>query len=69
MSSKRIAQVSEAFWPSLCSTSSMPEPGLSVGTMKPLMRFLPAAGSLTAWTTAMPAIFAEAMNRLAPLRR
>ena len=44
ISSNAMAQVSDACWPSLFSTLATTKPGVSVGTMKAEMPFLPAFG-------------------------
>ncbi len=66
MASKLSAQVSEAFWPSLCSTLAIEKPGVPRGTMKADRPFLPAEGSVTANTRVRPAMRAEVMNCLEP---
>ncbi|MCY1222996.1 hypothetical protein D9M72_351050 [compost metagenome] len=65
-SSNWIWQVSDACWPSFSSTRTTWNPGVSVGTMKALMPFLPACGSVTAKTITIPAWLPEVMNCLAP---
>jgi hypothetical protein len=58
--------VSEARWPSLCSIPATRKPGLSVGTRKALIPFLPCAGSVIAKTIAICAFLPVVMNCLVP---
>ena len=66
-SSKLSAQLSDAFCPSLLSTRATLNPGVSLATMKALMPFLPAAGSVTANRMVVWPMLALLMNCLDPL--
>ena len=63
-----MAQVSEPRWPIFFSIPATLYPGLSVGTRKALMPFLPLAGSVTAKVRVTSAVLPDVMNCLAPFR-
>src|SRR5260221_12289221 len=65
--SSRMAQVSEARMPSLCSGRCTLKPGVLVGTMKAERPFLPSSGSVTANTRATCARLPPVANCVAPL--
>ncbi len=67
MSSNDSAQLSDAFWPSLCSTRDTLNPGVLLSTTKAEMPFLPASGSVTANRIVVWPMRALLMNCLLPL--